>query len=98
MPWEKGNSYWRKAVEAKIEKKERMEEFLGQIASGAIPKYIGKLEELSEGAELSKPETEFMDRTERWAEFIQPKLARSETLQKIDQKVTCQWNDDNNSV
>lgn len=98
MPWEKGNSYWRKAVDAKKENKERMAEFLEQIAGGAIPKYIAKLEDLSEGEELSKPEVDFMDRTERWAEFIQPKLARNEGSQKIDQTVTFKWDDGNNDT
>jgi len=84
MPFPKGNSLWRKGIEAKKEKKEMMDEFFGIIASGGISKYAGKLEGLSDGEELSKPEESFMNRMEFWAEFVKPKLGRTETKVEIE--------------
>jgi len=72
MPFEKGNTLGRKAAKSREESKQRLWDF---IASGGAAKYHKKLEELSNGAELSKPEQEFMDRVERLFPFVKAKLS-----------------------
>lgn len=60
--FQKGNQLYHLAVEAKEEKKQELFDWLG---SGAKVIYADKLERLALGEELSKPEQEFMDRSER---------------------------------
>ena len=82
MPFTKGNTFWADGHKARAENKEHLAEFIANVASGAIEIYADKLKDLAHGVELSKPETEFMDREERLFEFGARKLTRTEITGK----------------
>lgn len=79
MPFKSGNQLWKEGLKARAEQKSRMEKFFEIIADGGIETYGGKLEELAEGAELTKPELDFMDRFERLMPY-----AKSKPTQSVD--------------
>ena len=61
-------------------------EYLSYLATGAARHYYTKLEQQFQGAELTEPEREAMNRFERNTEFIAPKLARTETSLGIQEE------------
>lgn len=87
MPFEKNNKLWQKSVEARKEKKSRIDSFFEMIASGGITEYGEKLSKLAESQELSKPEIEFLDRMDKMVEYVRPKLARNELTGKGGEKL-----------
>ena len=74
MPFKKGDpktsEYARLGLQARAENKTRLWEF---IARGGADTYNEKLDKLSKGEELSKPEEQFMDRVERLFPYIKGK-------------------------
>jgi len=88
MPFQKGTTAWKQSLEARKDNKTKLEGLLIWLASSGAEGYFEKLEQLKSKKELSEPEREFMDRVEFWAEFITPKLARTESKHEVDGAVS----------
>jgi len=71
--FQKGNSFWRKGLQARKEQKSMLEDFFKLLASGGIEAYAEKLEDLSNGIDLSKPEMSFMSKIETLMQYIKAK-------------------------
>lgn len=70
------------AVERRKEKQRKLEAHLLWLAEGGAEKFHNKMEALSNGAELTKPEKEFMGHFKDLMEYHTPKLSRSELTGK----------------
>jgi len=66
----------------RIAKRQKMEELLVKMSGEFSDGYKEKMVALANGAEITKPEQEFMDRFEKWPEFVIPKLSRAEVTGK----------------
>ncbi len=87
MPWEKGNTIWKKSLKGREERRERLNEFFEVVAGGAIEEYGNKMDKLSRKENLTKEELEFMDRFEKLFEYVRPKLSRKEVTGKDGGKI-----------
>jgi len=87
MPFQKGNKLWKEGLKVRQEKGHKIDEFLLIVANGGIEQYADILDKLARDVELSKQEIEYMDRIERWVEYIKPKLARKELTGKDGEKL-----------
>jgi len=82
MTFQKGNKLWEKGIEVKKQNQAKIDAFLMAIADSGIEKYGSMMGKLADGVELPKPNKEYMDRLEGWAEFVRPKLSRAEVTGK----------------
>lgn len=83
MPFQPKNTLWRDSLKAKVENKNRLQQFHEIIVNGGAQKYAAMMEDLAEGEKLPAPVKEFMDRYERHLEFVTPKLARADNFTTI---------------
>lgn len=79
MPFQKRNTLWKKGVASRKANSKRIEDFLIMIASGGIDNYGDILDKLAANIKLSEQEIQFLDRIEKWIEYIKPKLARQDS-------------------
>ena len=91
MPFAKGNTLWKEAKIAKAEKQAKIDEFMYILADDGMAKYADIMDKLAQGIELTKQEIEYMDRMEKWTEYIRPKLARQENKQVGDININIGW-------
>lgn len=88
MPFAKGNTLWKEGLKARKEKTDKINEFFTIFANGGMEQYANLLDKEAMGEELTKPEIDFMDRMQFWAEFVRPKLARTEQTGKDGGPIT----------
>jgi len=79
MPFQKGNTIWKKGWKAKKENDKSRLDILFNIAEdGGAQEYANKLDKLARGKALSESELEFMNRFEKLFEYLKPKLSRKD--------------------
>jgi len=78
MGFEKGNDLWKEGIKARKEKQDKMDAFFLDIIDGGIDEYAKKMRKLADGEELKKPEEQYMEKIEKWTNFIKPMRARED--------------------
>ncbi len=79
---EAGKKGGRIAAERRKEKQRKLEAHLLWLAEGGADQFFSKMQTLSKGDDLTKPEKEFMGHFKDLMEYHTPKLSRSELTGK----------------
>lgn len=78
MGFAKGNDLWKEGIKVRNEQRDKMDEFFLDIANGGIDEYAKKMRKLADGTALEKSEEQYMEKVEKWANFVKPMRARED--------------------
>jgi len=82
MPFQKGNQEGKKNLGTKYSKTHQWENLVGWLTGDGGVAFREKIANLAVGAELTKPEKEFLEHYKDLLEYHQPKLSRAEVTGK----------------